>query len=71
MPVRQEVSLPTVMGAAEIGDAKEFSADPNQGQNIEGGGPCVGSPCRPCGGPPPKCAPQPPRPRCGMVEGGV
>jgi hypothetical protein len=63
MPVRQEMSLPT-----EISDAKEFSVS-IQDPNLEGGGPCVGAPCNPGpGGPPPRCAPQPPQPRCGRAE---
>lgn len=47
----------------DMRDAKEFPSDTSK-IDLDGGGPCVGAPCRPCGGPPPKCAPspQPPRP---------
>ncbi len=65
MPARQEISLPQAVTEAAINDAKEFSIL-GQDQIDSGGGPCINAPCR---GPAPKCAPQPPQPRCGVAEG--
>ena len=63
MPTRLEISR-----TIEIADAKEFSAT-NQDLSIENGGPCINAPCNPGpGGPPPRCAPRPPQPRCGSAE---